>query len=90
MPPSRIRFIHETFDITSRELAAALNVAPMTALRWEQGHNSPTGLQKEVLQALHGVALEVQAADDAQRAAAVRGLILLGIGALIFYLLTRP
>lgn len=89
MGPFEIRTILETFNLDSRDLAKALNVAPTTVTRWEEGENSPTGLQEQVLQAIHNTALEVKHQQDSERADFVKGLIILGIGALIFYLLSR-
>ena len=89
MGPTELKEICSTFNLKSRELANALNVAPPTVTRWETGQSQPTGLQEEVLQALHNMALEVKEEKDEQRASNIRGLLLLGIGALIFYLLSR-
>jgi transcriptional regulator with XRE-family HTH domain len=83
-----ILFIRTTFKLEARDLAKALNVSPATVGRWESGESAPTGLQAEVLRALHNVALQVK--DDEAQKQMIAGLILLGIGALIFYLLTRP
>ncbi len=86
--PAEITFIRQTFGLSQRDLGKALNVAPYTLTRWEGGWNKPTGLQEEVLRALHRTAVEmVPRTDDS--AAKMGGLIALGIGALIFYLLTR-
>lgn len=88
MGPVEIAFIRETFGLSQRDLAKALNVAPFTVARWEAGFNEPTGLQDEVLRALHRTAMETSArADDS--AARVGGLVALGIGALLFYMLTQ-
>ena len=91
MGPEDIKLIRGAFKLESRDLAKALNVAPFTVTRWEkkEGGTSPTGLQAEVLQALHNVALETQRKKNDQETKLIRGLILLGIGALIFYLLTN-
>ncbi len=88
MQPAEIEFIRETFGLSKRELAKALNVAPYTVARWEAGGNAPTGLQQEVLRALHRTAVETAPRTD-NSAANLGGLIALGIGALIYYLLTR-
>lgn len=85
----RIRFMERTFGLDSQELAKALGVAPVTVSRWEQGLNTPTGLQAEVLNGLHNVAMSINQSHDQQRAEFVKGLIVLGIGALIFYLLSQ-
>ncbi len=85
--PAEIAFIRHTFGLSQRDLAKALNVAPYTVARWEGGGNEPAGLQEEVLRALHRTAVETAPRTDA--AAKLGGLISLGIGALIFYLLTR-
>ncbi|MBX3157504.1 MAG: helix-turn-helix domain-containing protein [Deltaproteobacteria bacterium] len=87
MTIAEIAFIKATFNLDSRALAKALNVSPATVGRWESGESEPTGLQAEVLRALHNVALQVQ--NDEVQKQIVAGLIVLGIGALIFYLLTR-
>lgn len=93
MGPEEIDRIKKAFKLESRDLAKALNVAPYTVTRWEKnqddGGTLPTGLQAEVLQALHNVALETQGKKNEDEAKLIRGLILLGIGALIFYLLTN-
>lgn len=89
MAAAQIQTIEQTFGIGSQELAKALGVAPITVSRWEQGINTPAGLQAEVLQGLHNVALSVRQSQDQQRAELVKGLIVLGIGALIFYLLNQ-
>src|SRR5262249_12056930 len=91
LTPKDIRFVRETFGLSQRDLARALNVAPNTVLRWERepGGVSPVGLQAEVLRALHSTALVLkQQRDEAQKQAA-GALVGLGIGALIFHLLTR-
>jgi transcriptional regulator with XRE-family HTH domain len=87
MTPDQIRFILETFNLTQRDLAKAMNVSPPTVARWEDGSNAPTGLQAEVLRALHSVALQVR--NDEVRRQVIAGLIGLGIGALIAYLLVQ-
>lgn len=87
MTPEQLRFICEVFNLSPKDLAKALNVAPNTIHRWERGENPPAGLQEEVLRALHNVAMKVK--DDEGERAMVGGLIALGIGALIFYLLTN-
>ncbi len=89
MDARQIQFIKQTFGLDSHELAKALGVAPITVTRWEQGLNTPTGLQAEVLHGLHNVALSIRQSQDQQRAEFVKGLIVLGIGALIFYLLSQ-
>jgi len=89
MDKEQIRVIEETFNLRKNDLAKALGVAPITVGRWENGDNIPTGLQAEVLQGLHNVALDVRKKNDTQQAEILKGLILLGIGALIFYLLSK-
>ena len=89
MEAAQIQFIEQTFGLGSQELAKSLGVAPITVTRWEQGLNTPTGLQAEVLHGLHNVALSTSQSQDQQRAEFVKGLIVLGIGALIFYLLSQ-
>lgn len=88
MQPAEIEFIRETFNLSQRDLAKALNVAPYTVARWETSANEPAGLQQEVLRALYRTAVETASRTD-DSAANVGTLIALGIGALIFYLLTR-
>lgn len=87
MTVADVLFIRTTFGLEPRDLARVLNVSPATVGRWESRESAPTGLQVEVLRALHGVALRVQ--DDEVQKQAVAGMIALGVGALIFYLLTR-
>ncbi len=89
LKPQEIAFIRQTFSLSQRDLAKALNVSPATVSRWESGSNEPTGLQGEVLRALHSTALDATAKNDAAKQAAIGGLIALGVGAMIFYLLTR-
>ena len=89
MTPAEIVFVRQTFGLTQRSLAKSLNVSPHTVTRWEANTSAPTGLQEEVLRALHNVALEVTANHDAARQALVGGLVALGVGALIFYLLRQ-
>jgi transcriptional regulator with XRE-family HTH domain len=88
MTVADILFIRTTFKLEPRDLAKALNVSPATVGRWESGESGPSGLQAEVMRALHSVALKVQG-DDIQRER-ISGLVQLGIGSLIFYLLTLP
>lgn len=87
MSPDQIRHVRSVLGLSQRELARALGVAPYTVSRWEAGQSPPSGLQLEVLRALHSTALRVQ--DDQAKVAIVAGLVGLGIGALIFYLLTQ-
>lgn len=90
MTPDGVRYIRGIFNLSQRDLAKAMSVGPATVARWEtsgEGAHSPTGLQSEVLNALHGVAMKVK--DDDKEKKRIRGLIVLGIGALIFYLLTN-
>ena len=89
MNREQITNIKNTFGLTNNDLAKSLGVAPITVERWEAGDNKPTGLQSEVLQGLHNVALDVKRKNDAQQAEFVKGLIVLGIGALIFHLLSQ-
>ena len=89
MDSAQIALIKETLGLSTQDLAKALSVAPVTVARWEQGKNTPTGLQAEVLEGLHSVSLGVQRGQDDGQSALLRGLVVLGIGALIFYLLTR-
>ena len=86
---AEVRFVREVFVLSQRDLAKALNVTPATAARWElapegAGH-APTGLQAEVLRGLHGVALRVR--TDPARRQIVSEMVVLGVGALISYLL---
>ncbi len=89
MGPTDILLIRETFGLSQRDLAKSLNVAPFTVARWETGKSRPTGLQEEVLRALHGTASRIKGKRDDATAKMVGGLIGLGIGALIFYLLAK-
>jgi hypothetical protein len=57
MTPEQLRYIFEISQAHASDLAKAMNVAPNTVHRWEKGENPPTGLQDEVLRALHNVAL---------------------------------
>lgn len=83
----QLETILETFQLTKRDLAKAMNVTPYTVARWADGTNAPAGLQAEVLRALHNTALHVE--ENEEESMHVGGLIALGIGALIFYLLTK-
>jgi ribosome-binding protein aMBF1 (putative translation factor) len=88
MGASEVRFVREVFHLSQRSLAKSMNVAPFTVSRWEKGESTPTGLQEEVLRALHNIALQLQSDNDSARAAAIGSLIGLGIGALIVLLLS--
>lgn len=88
MGASEVRFVREVFNLSQRSLAKSMNVAPFTVARWEKGESTPTGLQEEVLRALHNVGLQIQSDNDTVRAAAIGSLIGLGIGALIVLLLS--
>lgn len=90
MSADEVRFIREVFKLSQRDLAKALGVSYVTAARWETtgaNHHAPTGLQEQVLRALHNVASRVH--DDPAQRDEIKTLLLLGIGALIFYLLVR-
>ena len=89
MNPAQIRFVEETLRLTGQDLARSFGVAPVTVARWEDGRTAPVGLQAEVLQGLHSVALTIREQQDEQTSEFIRGLVLLGIGALIFYLLSQ-
>lgn len=89
MGPEQVKFIRECFGLSQRDLAKALNVAPYTVARWELGGTSPVGLQAEVLRALYNTAVEIRGKKDEEAAKAIGGLVALGIGALIFYLLMK-
>ncbi len=86
-----IETIKETFKLDNADLARALNVTPYTVDRWlkKTEFTSPAGLQKEVLQGLYNTAVEVKRRNDKETENFIGGLIALGIGALIFYLLTK-
>ena len=88
MGPEEIAFIKQTLGLDSRGLAKAMNVALFTVARWERGESTPTGLQEEVLRALHQTAQKVAAEKSANEAKVVGGLVALGVGALIFAALT--
>lgn len=87
MTPAEIHFVRDVFGLTPLQLTRALGVSVNTVVRWESGENSPSGLQEEVLRALHLAAVETQ--HDEARRIRVAGLIQLGIGALLFYLLRQ-
>lgn len=72
-------------------LSKALNVTPWTVNRWlkKTDPNLPTGLQQEVLQGLYNAALEIKKKKDKEAEKTIGALVALGIGALIFYLLTK-
>jgi transcriptional regulator with XRE-family HTH domain len=83
----QILFIRQTLNLSQRDLARALGVAQVTVSRWETSEHEPTGLQLEVLRALHQSALTVQ--NDGTKRAIVAGLVGMGIGALLFLALTE-
>lgn len=87
MDASQIIYLRETLGLSQRDLARALGVAPVTVLRWESGTNQPTGLQLEVIRALHSSAMSVE--GDAAKRAIAAGLVGMGIGALLFWALTQ-
>ena len=89
MDESQIEYIQSVLGLSANDLAKAMGVAPITVGRWKNGTNLPTGLQAEVLQGLHSVALTIEQEKDQKSADMIKGLVMLGIGALIFYLLTR-
>lgn len=72
--------------MTRNELEGALFQLDRRPLYVTQGAgHAPTGLQAEVLRGLHGVALRVR--TDPARRQIVSGMVVLGVGALISYLL---
>ncbi len=75
---SDIRFIKKTFNLSDRQLANVLGVAPYTVERWLAGPDT----QNEALDALYRAAERVQSENDAS-AEALKNLLLLGVGALI-------
>jgi transcriptional regulator with XRE-family HTH domain len=83
MDAASIKSLREAMGLTPTELAKALNIAVFTVRRWETGQNEPTGLQSEVLQALRSVVgrMPIRARD-------VGDQLRLGLGAMIFQLLT--
>lgn len=85
---AHIEFVRTTFKLSQRELANAISVAPYTVSRWEAGAN-PQGLQAEVLEALFKIAKQVTDKRDDTDIKIMRGLILMGVGALLVYLLSR-
>ena len=91
MTADQVRYIRDAFGMSQRDFAKALNVSPATAARWEttnaDGYHAPAGLQDEVLRALHNVAKQMES-DPAQRQM-IAGLLGLGLGALIVFLLMR-
>lgn len=87
MTASQIVYLRQVLGLSQRDLARALGVAPVTVHRWETGANGPTGLQLEVLRALHQSAMTVE--TDATKRAIVAGLVGMGIGALLFWALTQ-
>lgn len=89
MEPNHVKFIRETFNLSKRNLAKALNIGTYTITRWENGETTPSGLQLEVLQGLYNTAIEVGKKKDEQQKSTIAGLLTLGIGGLIFHLLTK-
>ena len=89
MKPQDVKLIRDTFNFSKRDLAKALNVAVFTVTRWESGGTIPSGLQEEVLRALHQTAIYVLRKKDDAMTEMISGKISLGIGALIFYLITE-
>jgi len=85
MPKQEIEFIREIFNLTQRDLAKILNVAPYSVERWEKedGTTTPVGLASEVLRGLHMTALHLE--GDKEEAKRISGRIRLGIGSVIFY-----
>lgn len=82
-----IKAIRTFYGWTVRDMARVLNVANGTIYRWENGDFVPEGCAKEVLQALYNVAQHFK--DDEQERQRIAGLVSMGIGAMIFILLTR-
>ncbi len=89
MGAAEVRFVRDVFRLSQRRLAKSMNVAPYTVVRWEKGDSTPTGLQEDVLRALHNLAMQFRHTNDAERTAVVASLIGLGIGALIVSQLSK-
>lgn len=90
MGPKEINFILDTFHFTPKDLARCLGVAPFSAVRWQSGASTPTGLAEEVLRALHETVQFLSAgptgAADVERAG---GFLALGLGSVLFTALTN-
>lgn len=84
----QLKFIMKTFALDETSLAKTLGVAAFTVTRWMSGESSPSGLQEEVLNGLFNAAIQV-AKKTHNEQKAIRGLVSLGIGALIFHLMTK-
>lgn len=84
MSPEDIRFTKEAFGLSSRDLAQSLAVADVTLERWERGSHRPSGLSLVVLQTFHHVALDLHRRGDAAAIRAVRSLILMGVGHMVY------
>ena len=78
---AQMDLVCQTFGLSKNELARSLGVAPVTVLRWEKDQNDPVGLSREVLTALHLVAMKL--AGDKQRALEIGRRLSRGLGALL-------
>lgn len=87
IPSKDLQFMRATLSLEVRDLAMALNVTLATVERWDSGTSQPTGLHEEILQSFVNIALQVRN-DDAEKKR-ISGIIKQGVGALIFYLLSR-
>lgn len=52
MSPEEIKKLRETLGLSVRAFAKGAGVAHTTVVRWENGTNSPKGLQRERLERL--------------------------------------
>ena len=52
MAPEEIRALRQTYGLSVRAWAKKVGVAHTTVVRWENGSNSPRGLQLEKLERL--------------------------------------
>ena len=59
----QIRYLRQRFDLSQRELAAALQVSGATLSRWENGRERPTGVRALRLARMLHELLEVAAAS---------------------------
>jgi transcriptional regulator with XRE-family HTH domain len=83
--PSELRNVREALGLTVKEFARGLNIAAYTIERWEDGANSPMGIQEVVYEAFETIVARV----PPERALAIGEDLRLGFGSMIVHLLLK-
>ena len=84
MPPKGnidVMAIRRSYGMSKADLARALSCAPLTITRWESGENAPTGIYREIFQAMKAA---IPLTKKESRHAHGAALTLLGIGGFIY------